>query len=92
MNIVIDDLKVHQKAIIFASQICVLNIKRKGSAPAHVIQLMKTILSSCKKAISHPEKFQQEDLYTLEDVVIESARRVREIEEPIQAGPSTSSQ
>jgi len=45
LNLMLDNINVH-KAITFACKLCVLNIKRKGVAPAYIMKKNAILLDT----------------------------------------------
>jgi len=60
----LDNINVHNKAIVFACKVCVLNIKRKGVAPAYIMKMMKELLIISQKALSEPDENKIFDSYS----------------------------
>lgn len=66
INTMPEAIDINKKAVVYACKVCMLNIRRKGVAPAHIMRLIKDLLQISIKTINHPEEFnedqQQEDL------------------------------
>lgn len=57
LNLMIENIEVHKKAIIYACKSCVLNIKRKGVAPAYIMKMMKDLMQISINTINNPGDF-----------------------------------
>lgn len=78
LNLMLDNINVHKKAIVFACKVCVLNIKRKGVAPAYIMKMMKELLVISQKALSEPDENKLLDSYSAEDQPRSIARSLRQ--------------
>lgn len=50
----VENLDMHKKAIIYACKVCVLNIKRKGVAPAYIMKMMKDLMQINLNTMNNP--------------------------------------
>ncbi|CAL1677524.1 unnamed protein product [Lasius platythorax] len=72
LGLVIENLDIHRKAIMYAFKICILNIKRKGSAPIHVVKFMEDLLIASKDIVKNPENYKTENPAIPEEIVADS--------------------
>lgn len=72
LGLVIDNLKIHKRAIIYAFKVCISNIKRKDSAPIHVVKFMEDLLIASKDIVKNPDSYKTEDPAIQEELVLDS--------------------
>jgi hypothetical protein len=57
LNLMLDNVEVHKKAMMYACKVCILNVKKKGVAPVYIMKIMKEFLETSKRVQENPAEF-----------------------------------
>ena len=83
LGISFENIDIYLKSFKYAAKVCSLNIKRKGSAPPHIVKFMDNMFSFCKEVFKNPENFKIEDPIISEEILSDAIHSIQ--------GASTSS-
>lgn len=70
LGIMIDSLEKYNKAIAYATKVCITNLKRKGMIPHSAAKIVKGVIELSKKVMLNPQLYQDIDDLETENVFL----------------------